>query len=294
MGHIYSIKYHIYEGGLNSSSLPSSPADPMVTLTMANNENITLANIENRGPVFIFGNTTAPIYVDINQTDLFASNGVLHIVDGALLPEWAGRTLADSIPLLKDQFSILTELIPIAFPGGLPQVGGLTIFAPLDSAFEKIDAAVLAGLKNNSAALLGLLANHVVGSIVPSFFLSPDSPVTMYNGMNLTVTMDGEDVMIGDAKVVQTDILAMDGIIHAIDTVLMLPTTNATPPAMPTTATPNMTMPMATPTASAPVAAPVAKPVAAPASASYSMMMTMTSTWMIGSTLMLISHVLMA
>jgi transforming growth factor-beta-induced protein len=292
------LKFHIVEGtAINSSALPATPTDTNVTITMSNGENATIGYRENLGPVFLMGNATVPVYVTIQTTDIEASNGILHTIGGALLPAWANRTLSESIPLLQDQFSILTELIPIAFPSGLPPVGGLTIFAPLDSAFEKIDPAVLADLKNDSVALLGLLANHVSGGVVPASALSDGGTVTMYNSKNLTVTIQGTDIMIGEAKVEQVNILANNGIVHAIDTVLMLESTNTTP-TMPTTpSTPTITMPMvATPTASAPAAAPVAKPAPAPTSASYSIMMMITTSsgWIIGSTIMMISHILMA
>lgn len=96
-----------------------------------------------------------------------------------------------------------------------------TVFAPTDAAFAKIDSAALDALLADTEALAAVLKYHVVpGKVMASAVIGMDSATTL-EGSDVAITLEGESVMIDDAKVIQTDIMASNGIIHVIDTVLM-------------------------------------------------------------------------
>ena len=101
--------------------------------------------------------------------------------------------------------------------------GPITVFAPTDEAFAKLPAGTLAALlkPENMSALRQLVSYHVVSGRVPSSDLmgrSMTSPTV--EGSSLMI--DGKNgVMINNARVMQADIRASNGIIHSIDTVLM-------------------------------------------------------------------------
>ena len=87
--------------------------------------------------------------------------------------------------------------------------GPFTVFAPTDEAFAKIPKATLDGLLADKAALTKVLTYHVV-----------PGKVKTVQGQELTVTTS-MGVMVDQSKVIATDVAASNGVIHAIDTVLM-------------------------------------------------------------------------
>ena len=97
--------------------------------------------------------------------------------------------------------------------------GPFTVFAPTDEAFAKIPKATLDGLLKDKAALTKVLTYHVVPGKVMSKDLKAGA-VTTVQGSDVTIsTMGG--AMVNNAKVVKADVAADNGVIHAIDTVLM-------------------------------------------------------------------------
>ena len=97
--------------------------------------------------------------------------------------------------------------------------GPFTVFAPTDAAFAKIPKADLDALLKDKAKLTAVLTYHVV----PGKVMAADvkaGPVKTVQGQDLTVTTR-MGVMVDQSKVVATDVAASNGVIHAIDTVLM-------------------------------------------------------------------------
>ena len=97
--------------------------------------------------------------------------------------------------------------------------GPFTVFAPTDAAFAKVPKAKLDALMADKAALTKVLTYHVVPGKVMAADVKPGKVKTV-EGQELTVTTKG-GVMVDNAKVVATDVVASNGVIHAIDTVLM-------------------------------------------------------------------------
>jgi uncharacterized surface protein with fasciclin (FAS1) repeats len=103
--------------------------------------------------------------------------------------------------------------------GGGPQ----TLFAPTEAAFAKLPAGTLDGLMKpaNHDKLVAILRYHLVPSRVEAKQLAKLKFVPTVNGDPLAVTLDGKQVMVDNAHVVKPDIRASNGVIHAIDTLLM-------------------------------------------------------------------------
>ena len=97
--------------------------------------------------------------------------------------------------------------------------GPFTVFAPTDAAFAKVPKAKLDALLADPAALTTVLTYHVVPAKVMAADVKAGKVKTV-EGQELTVTTKG-GVMVDNAKVVATDVAASNGVIHAIDTVLM-------------------------------------------------------------------------
>ncbi len=97
--------------------------------------------------------------------------------------------------------------------------GPFTVFAPTDAAFAKIPKADLDALLKDKAKLTAVLTYHVVAGKVMAADVKA-GPVKTVQGSPLTISTSG-GVMVDNAKVVKTDIVADNGVIHVIDTVLM-------------------------------------------------------------------------
>lgn len=99
--------------------------------------------------------------------------------------------------------------------------GPFTVFAPTDEAFAKIPQEQLESLLANKTQLTAVLTYHVIAGKVMSTDLTDDMAVATVQGENVTINLDEGSVMVNDAKVVQADIECSNGVVHAIDTVLM-------------------------------------------------------------------------
>ena len=126
-------------------------------------------------------------------------------------------------------FKTLVRLVQAAgLVDTLKGPGPFTVFAPTDDAFAKLPAGVLDDLQKpeNADKLKAILTYHVLPAKVDAktamAMTSPTSPPTV-EGDTLQVTTSGGKVMINDATVMKADVLASNGIIHAVDTVLMPP-----------------------------------------------------------------------
>jgi uncharacterized surface protein with fasciclin (FAS1) repeats len=97
--------------------------------------------------------------------------------------------------------------------------GPFTVFAPTDEAFAKVPKADLDALLKDKAKLTAVLTYHVV----PGKVMAKDvkaGKVKTVQGSELTITTMG-GVMVDNAKVTATDIVADNGVIHVIDSVVM-------------------------------------------------------------------------
>lgn len=103
--------------------------------------------------------------------------------------------------------------------------GPFTVFAPTDDAFKKIPGNTMADLlkPENKKALSNILTYHVT----PGKVLAADiaklngKEIKMLNGDKAKIEVKNNEVFIDGAKVIITDIIAENGIIHVIDTVMM-------------------------------------------------------------------------
>lgn len=100
--------------------------------------------------------------------------------------------------------------------------GPFTVFAPTDEAFAKVpEETLLALLKpENKDKLIGILTYHVVAGKIMARDVVNLNTATTVQGQSITVDAN-DGVKINDAKVTSADIEASNGVIHAIDSVLM-------------------------------------------------------------------------
>ena len=155
--------------------------------------------------------------VSVTKADVETSNGVIHVIDGVLVP-----TSVVDIAINNSSFS---QLVQAVVKAGLVETlsadGPFTIFAPTDAAFEQLFADLkVSGIDEISAeTLIPILQYHVVsGNVLASDLVEGD--VTTLNG-TFKVSFGGS-VTINDNSVVSaTDIQGTNGVVHVINKVLL-------------------------------------------------------------------------
>lgn len=99
--------------------------------------------------------------------------------------------------------------------------GEFTVFAPVDDAFAKIDAATIDSLKTDSATLTKILTYHVVpGQITPDEI---DGTHATVEGQDVTVSGSGDSIKVNDANVICGGVQTANATVYLIDSVLMPP-----------------------------------------------------------------------
>lgn len=123
----------------------------------------------------------------------------------------------------NDDFSTLVAAVKAA---GLAETlsgdGPFTVFAPTNEAFAKLPEGTVETLlkPENKEKLAAVLTYHVVAAKVMAADVKAGRVATV-NGAEATITVKDGAVMIDGAKVVTTDIVGKNGVIHVIDTVIM-------------------------------------------------------------------------
>jgi uncharacterized surface protein with fasciclin (FAS1) repeats len=175
------------------------------------------------------GSESVPTETEVTQDDAMASDNIV-----------ATETTANKniVALAQDNPQVSTLVTAITAAGlgeTLSGTGPFTVFAPSNAAFAKLDKATLDGLlkPENKATLASLLTYHVVAGDVKSGDLAKlisdgkgTATVKTVNGGNLKASMDGNKIVLTDAKggkstVTAPDMVASNGTIHLVDTVVM-------------------------------------------------------------------------
>ena len=172
--------------------------------------------------------------VFINQAqvivaDIAADNGVVHVIDAVLVPEFPEETtVVDIIVESEDHTLLEAAVVAAGLVDALSAEGPFTVFAPTDEAVVALTEALeitaddLLALPN----LGDILLYHAVGAEAYAADLSDGQLIETLQGGNLTVSITADGVFINDAQVTVADLEADNGVVHVIDAVLLPPTTD--------------------------------------------------------------------
>ena len=119
------------------------------------------------------------------------------------------------------QFNTLVKAVQAAgLVDTLKGEGPFTVFAPTDEAFAKLPAGTVEALLQDKQKLAQILTYHVVPGKVTASQVKPGAVQTV-QGQSLSVRTEGGGVMVDNARVIQADVMASNGVIHVIDTVVL-------------------------------------------------------------------------
>lgn len=117
--------------------------------------------------------------------------------------------------------TLLTALDKAGLTKTLSGDGPFTVFAPNDDAFNKLDDDVLNKLLDDKERLASVLKYHVLAGRYKAVDIATIDRATTLEGDDVVLEHDGDSVKVDEATVTQTDIAADNGVIHAIDTVIL-------------------------------------------------------------------------
>ena len=126
----------------------------------------------------------------------------------------------------RGNFKTFTKAVEDAgLASTLKGVGPFTVFVPTDEAFAKLPPGKLASLMKDKSALKEVLLYHVVTGTVMSADIAKlnGKGKKTAEGSEAKIMMMGTGIMVNNANVTKSDILASNGVIHVIDAVMLPP-----------------------------------------------------------------------
>lgn len=203
--------YHVLGSKVLAAQVPTTYTE----LTMASSQKAYI--IRSDAGVFINGR-------QVVAADIAAKSGVIHAIDRILLPP-AGNIV--EVAAANPNFSYLVAAVQRAgLVNALAGAGPLTVFAPTNQAFIDAGFPTIASIEAAPvSALVPILTYHVFAGRVFSSDLTNGQVLNMLSGGMTTITLtngaqiDGANSAISD--IIQADVIATNGVIHAIDRVLL-------------------------------------------------------------------------
>jgi uncharacterized surface protein with fasciclin (FAS1) repeats len=219
--------YHVL-----SQAVPAADVVNFEGAETVQGENVAIAVVD--GEVVL--NDSAKVVL----TDIAASNGIIHVIDAVLLPPSMTEAAAEeemmdakSIAEIAVEDGRFTTLVAALDAAGLVDTlageGQFTVFAPVDDAFATLpEGTVESLLEDPQGALTNILLYHVVEGAVPAETVVTLDSATTLQGSDVSITVTDDGVFLNDTvKVIITDVIASNGIIHVIDGVLLPPADQA-------------------------------------------------------------------
>jgi len=156
----------------------------------------------------------------IVTADIACSNGVIHVIDTVILPR------KNIVETAKEAGTFGTLLAAAKAAGLVEALSGdepLTVFAPTDAAFAKLPTGTVESLlePKNREQLAAILRLHVVRGRVLAKDVVALHEVATLGGEHVKVSVTDGAVSIGGAHVARTDLLAGNGVLHVIDSVIL-------------------------------------------------------------------------
>lgn len=209
--------YHVISGAAVDSITATSLFGEMVE--MANGDSVTVDIRE--GGLFI--NDSQVVIADVPAT-----NGVIHAIDMVLTPPADEVGTIVDVAVANGSFSTLVAALEAT---GLDatladETATFTVFAPTDDAFALLGDETINSLLADPDTLSDILLYHVIADqAVPAetALTLNGSDVEMANGDTVSITVTDGNLFINESQVIIADVEASNGIIHAIDAVLMPP-----------------------------------------------------------------------
>ncbi|XP_044753028.1 transforming growth factor-beta-induced protein ig-h3 [Coccinella septempunctata] len=157
----------------------------------------------------------------IAKANNLASNGIVHLVDGVMTP--VGESVQDIIRNDKRLSSLLQVLESTDLLKKFKDEGHYTVFAPTNEAFDKLEQSTRDKLLRGEACAKSIISHHVTAHTVCSVAIIGNSTTHNVDGnvLNMERTLDDQLILENKAKIIETDIMGTNGVVHLIDTIII-------------------------------------------------------------------------
>lgn len=122
--------------------------------------------------------------------------------------------------------TLVSAVQAVGLMEALAERGPFTVFAPNDEAFASLSAGTLDELRNDTSKLKQLLSYHVVEDRLLVADVMKRGSLQTLQGQRVGIATNN-GVKVNHAKMIQTDIVCDNGILHVLDAVLILPATKS-------------------------------------------------------------------
>jgi uncharacterized surface protein with fasciclin (FAS1) repeats len=136
-------------------------------------------------------------------------------------PAASSKDIVDTAVAAGNFTTLATALKAAGLVDTLKGEGPFTVFAPTDAAFKKLPAGTLDTLLADKQRLTAVLTYHVVPGKVMAADVIKLSDAKTVEGQKVKIDVVDGSVKVDEATVTQTDIVASNGVIHVIDTVIL-------------------------------------------------------------------------
>jgi uncharacterized surface protein with fasciclin (FAS1) repeats len=215
---VRALRYHVLPGRLTAAQLTAGT----VRTLEGNTVRVAVAD----------GQTTVNDAL-VTRTDLAATNGLVHVIDTMLIPPLfsvggapvtaAPRPTGDVVAIAKadGRFGLLVDALDAAgLSATLRGAGPYTLFAPTDAAFRALPPELLTKLLADKATLAKVLTYHVLGGRLTTGTARTGDLATV-EGDPVTITTTASGFTVDGATVLTHDLAATNGVVHALDRVLV-------------------------------------------------------------------------
>jgi uncharacterized surface protein with fasciclin (FAS1) repeats len=131
------------------------------------------------------------------------------------------KDIVDTAVAAGDFNTLVTAVKAADLVDTLKGEGPFTVFAPNDAAFAKLPKGTVEGLLEDKKALQNVLTYHVVAGKVTAADVVKLSEAMTVQGQKVSITVKDGSVYVDGAKVIATDIMTSNGVIHVLDSVIL-------------------------------------------------------------------------
>ena len=168
---------------------------------------------------------------NIVMKDIYTTNGIIHVIDAVVVGEVDIPAHMSLVEVAVDNGSFTTLASALQSTGLDTVLGDLdnnyTVFAPTDAAFAKLPAGTLESLTNEQLSdilLYHVLPGKVMSDAAISLAQTTDNMTATAEGSSIALSFVNSMLFANGAKVSAADVMATNGVIHVVDTVILPPT----------------------------------------------------------------------
>ncbi|NMP31586.1 adhesin [Thalassotalea sp. M1531] len=178
--------------------------------------------------------------VSVVTKDIYASNGVIHVIDAVIVGDAEVPTPSANIVEVAQSAGSFNTLVAALQATGLDSVladadSTFTVFAPTDEAFAQLGQATIDSLLADTDTLSNILLYHVISGAevlqdgALAVAQSSDNKVEMANGQMTALSLSGSTLFVNQSAVSSADVMADNGVIHVVNQVIIPPSDKGAP-----------------------------------------------------------------